>query len=294
VLNYRHLHYFWVVVKEGGFTRAAERLGIAVQTVSAQVRELEKSMGHQLLKPAGRGVTMTEAGQAAFIRAEEIFRIGRLIPEEVSQAATLKIARLAVGLSDDISKLAAHAILEPVLDTPSLRLLCHEGNYEQLLSALALHRLDLVLAGQPAPYNANLRLTSERLAEWPVDWYEPLSLALVRQDLPSFPHCLAELPVLLPIGHSALRAKLDAWFDAEGIRPRIVGEFADSALMAIFAARGMGVFPVSELRAGELTLLQGLQWLGRSEGVTEEIFGIQSQRGQHHPLAQQVLAAARR
>jgi len=292
VLNYRHLHYFWVVVKEGGFTRAAERLGIAVQTVSAQVRELEKAMGHQLLKPAGRGVTMTEAGEAAFIRAEEIFRIGRLIPEEVSQAATLKIARLAVGLSDDISKLAAHAILAPVLDTPSLRLLCHEGDYEQLLSALALHRLDLVLAGQPAPYNANLRLTSERLAEWPVDWYEPLSLA--RQDSPLFPHCLAELPVLLPIGHSALRAKLDAWFDAEGIRPRIVGEFADSALMAIFAARGMGVFPVSELRAGELTLLQGLQWFGRSEGVTEEIFGIQSQRGQHHPLAQQVLAAARR
>lgn len=76
MLNFRHLYYFWVVVKEGGFARAAGRLDMAVQTISAQVRELERSIGHQLLKPAGRGVTMTDAGQAAFARAEEIFRIG--------------------------------------------------------------------------------------------------------------------------------------------------------------------------------------------------------------------------
>ena len=63
-LNYRHLHYFWVVAKEGGFARAADRLGMAVQTISAQVRELERSLGHQLLKPEGRGLVLTEAGQA--------------------------------------------------------------------------------------------------------------------------------------------------------------------------------------------------------------------------------------
>ena len=73
-LNYRHLHYFWVVAKEGGFARAADRLGMAVQTISAQVRELEKSLGHQLLKPQGRGFSLTEAGEAAFARAEEIFQ----------------------------------------------------------------------------------------------------------------------------------------------------------------------------------------------------------------------------
>lgn len=52
MLNFRHLYYFWVVVKEGGFARAAQRLDMAVQTISAQVRELEKSLGHQLLRPA--------------------------------------------------------------------------------------------------------------------------------------------------------------------------------------------------------------------------------------------------
>jgi LysR family transcriptional activator of nhaA len=163
MLNYRHLYYFWVVTKEGGFARAAERLDMAVQTISAQVRELEKALGHQLLKPAGRGVAMTEAGQAAYARAEEIFQIGQAIPDEVREAASGKVARLAVGMSDGISKLAAHALLEPVLATPSLRLVCHEGEFEQLLAELALHHLDLVLAGQPAPRNPNLRLTSERL-----------------------------------------------------------------------------------------------------------------------------------
>jgi len=159
MLNYRHLHYFWVVTKEGGFARAAERLDMAVQTISAQVRELEKALGHQLLKPAGRGVALTEAGQAAFARAEEIFQLGQGIPDEVREAASGKVARLAVGLSDGISKLAAHALLEPVLSTPNLRLVCHEGEFEQLLSELALHHLDVVLAGQAAPRNPNLRPT---------------------------------------------------------------------------------------------------------------------------------------
>src|SRR5215813_4560136 len=154
MLNYRHLHYFWVVVKEGGFARAAERLDMAVQTISAQVRELEKSMGRQLLKPAGRGVTMTEAGQAAFARAEEIFHLGAALVEEVREAANEPAARLAVGLSDGISKLAAHALLAPVLETPALRLLCHEGEHGELLAELAQHRLDLVLACQPAPHNS--------------------------------------------------------------------------------------------------------------------------------------------
>lgn len=292
MLNYRHLYYFWVVVKEGGFARAAERLDMAVQTISAQVRELEKSLGHQLLKPAGRGVTMTESGQAAFRRAEEIFRLGQAIPDAVREAASGRVARLAVGLADGISKLAAHAILAPVLDTPALRLVCHEGEHEQLLAELALHKLDLVLASQPAPHNPTLRLTSERLVDSPVDWYGPAAL-VSKAARERFPQCLADLPVLLPTGHSALRARLDHWIESQGIRAHVVGEFEDSALMAVFAARGMGVFPLSEAGAGDLSLLRGLRWLGRPDGVHEEIHAIRSHRGQDHPLVLQVLDGVR-
>ena len=292
MLNFRHLYYFWVVAKEGGFARAAERLDMAVQTISAQVRELEKALGHQLLKPAGRGIALTDAGEAAFARAEAVFQIGQAIPEEVREAASAKVARLAVGFSDGISKLAAHAMLEPILATPSLRLVCHEGEVKQLLAELAMHHLDLVLAGQPAPNNPNLRLTSERLVQSPVEWYGPV--ALVRKaEVAEFPRSLDRLPVLLPTSHSALRFSLDRWFEAEGLRPRVVGEFEDSALMAVFAARGLGVFPVSRLGASDLALMRGLRLLGHSEGVSEEIHAIRSRRGQHHPLVTQLMNSAR-
>jgi LysR family transcriptional regulator, transcriptional activator of nhaA len=292
MLNYRHLHYFWVVTKEGGFARAAERLDMAVQTISAQVRELEKSLGQQLLKPAGRGGGGgTEAGHAAFARAEEIFQIGQVIADEVREAASGKVARLTVGMSDGISKLAAHALLEPVLSTPSLRLVCHEGEFEQLLAELALHQLDVVLAGQPAPRNPNLRLTSERLVESPVEWFGPAA-HVHKADREQFPQSLNRLPVLLPTGHSALRPALDRWFEAQGLRPRIVGEFEDSALMAVFAARGLGVFPVSRLGASDVGMMRGLRLLGRCDDVKEEIHAIRSRRGQHHPLVLQVIDAA--
>jgi len=289
MLNYRHLYYFWMVSKEGGFARAAERLDMAIQTISAQVHELEKSLGYQLLKPAGRGVALTDAGKAAFARAEEIFQIGQNLAEEVRAVASKRVIKLSVGFSDGISKLAAHSVLALVLDTPDLRLLCHEGEFEQLQSELALHRLDIVLAGQPAPPNPILRLTSERLVSSPVDWYGPENL-VNKSDVGMFPQSLEHLPVLLPTGHSVLRSSLDRWFVDRGLKPNIVGEFEDSALMSVFAARGLGVFPVSRLGTDDLGLMPGLRRLGQCEDLHEEIYAIQNRRGQQHPLVQQILA----
>jgi LysR family transcriptional regulator, transcriptional activator of nhaA len=289
MLNHRHLHYFWVVAKEGGFARAAERLDMAVQTVSAQVRALETSLGHPLLKPAGRGVVLTEAGHAALARAEEMFDIAQRIPDEVRAAAQGGV-RLAVGLSDGLSKLAAHALLEPVLRTPGLHLRCHEGEFEQLLGELSQHQLDLVLAGQAAPHNPNLRLTSTKLISANVDWWGPASL--VRKSVvQSFPASLNNLPVLLPTGHSTLRLSLDRWLETHALQPQVVGEFEDSALMAVFAARGMGVFPVSRLGAADVSLMRGLRLLGRCDDLSEEVHAICSRRGQQHPLVQHVVKA---
>ena len=286
-LNYRHLYYFWVVAKEGGMARAAQRLDIAIQTISSQVRELEKSLGHQLLKPEGRGLTLTEAGEAAYARAEEIFEIGQRIPREVADAAAGPAIRLSIGLSDGLSKLAAHSLLDPVLQTPGLRLVCHEGEFEHLMADLALHRLDLVLAGQAAPANPNMRLSSQWLASSPVGWYGAGQWVSVR-TCAGFPACLNELPVLLPTRDAPVRAALDRWFDDHDLMPQVVGEFEDSALMSVFAARGLGVFPVSALGAEDLSLMPGLALLGKTD-VKEDIHAIYSHRTRHHPLVQQLL-----
>lgn len=289
-LNYRHLHYFWVVAKEGGIARAAERLGMAVQTVSAQVRELERSLGHQLLKPQGRGVALTDAGRVAFERAEEIFQIGQAITREVRQAASSETVRLTVGMSDGLSKLAAHVLLEPILNTPGLKLVCYEGEFDELMAELALHQLDIVLAGVPAPHNPNLKVSSRLLVSSPVAWCGPSGL-VNKARTADFPHCLNELPVLLPTGHSPLRMALDAWFDAQDLSPRVVAEFEDSALLSVFAARGMGVFPISTLGLEDLQLVRGLRVLAQTE-INEDVHAIVTRRSQHHPLVRKIITSS--
>jgi LysR family transcriptional regulator, transcriptional activator of nhaA len=93
-------------------------------------------------------------------------------------------------------------------------------------------------------------------------------------------------------GQAVPRTTLENWFETQGLRPRIVGEFEDSALLAVFAARGRGVFPVSRLGADDIGLMRGLRLLGNRGGVKEEIHAIRSRRGQHHPLVQRVMRAA--
>src|SRR5690606_3812070 len=102
--NYRHLYYFWVVANEGSMSRAAARLGIAVQTLSAQVRALEGSLGHALLRPAGRGLALTEAGVAARRQADQIFQLGEELPTRVRDAAGTPTLRLALGVSDGLPR----------------------------------------------------------------------------------------------------------------------------------------------------------------------------------------------
>ena len=154
---------------------------------------------------------------------------------------------------------ARHAGLKP---------LCHEGKVDDLLAELALHRLDVVLACQPAPQNSNLRLSSERLMVSPVHWYGPSTL-VHKAQIDAFPASLGTLPLLLPTTHAAMRGRIDRWFESQDIRPRIVGEFEDSALLSLFAAQGLGVFPVTALGATDLAAMRGLRLLGRSDGLIE-------------------------
>ena len=138
--SYRHLYYFWIVAQEGGMSKAAARLDMAVQTVSAQVRELEKALGCQLLKPAGRGVALTEAGVLAARQAQQIFELGEALPTLLRQSALAPRVRLAVGMADGLPKLEVLRLLRPVLDVPDLHLICHDGEIDDLLADLEIGR----------------------------------------------------------------------------------------------------------------------------------------------------------
>ena len=287
--SYRHLYYFWVVGKEGGIARAAARLDMAVQTVSTQVRELERSLGYALLKPAGRGLVLTEAGVAAMRQAEQIFQLGEQLPACVRDAVSVPSVRLAVGISDGLPKLVVRSLMQPVIEEPHLRLLCHEGEIDDLLAELALHRLDVVLADRAPPPNVNVRVYSHSLGSSALAWYAPPSLVAAARR--GFPQSLAKVPVLLPTTHAAVRAPIDQWFERIGVRPNVVGEFEDSALLKTFGASGMGVFAAVEMVRDELIARYGVKRVGPCEGVAEHFFAIGTERKVHHPLVQRILQA---
>ena len=288
--SYRHLYYFWVVAQQGGMAKAAATLGMAVQTVSTQVRGLERALGQTLLKPAGRGLVLTEAGQAALHQADQIFALGGQLPQRVRDAVSAPSVRLAVGISDGLPKLVVRRLLQPVIDTPRLRLLCHEDEFDDLLGDLALHRLDVVLADRPAPSNPNLRLYSHALGSSPLAWYAPPALLAACQA--GFPQSLARVPVLLPTPHAASRQRLDLWFQRHGVLPQVVGEFEDSALLVTFAAAGMGVFPAAVDLDDKLTQRYGVQRVAACDGVDEHFFAIATEKRVLHPLVQRLLPRA--
>ena len=285
--SYRHLYYFWVVGKEGSITRAASRLGMAVQTVSTQVRELERALGHVLLKPVGRGLALTEAGQAAMRQADQIFALGEQLPGVVREAGHAPSVRLAVGISDGLPKLVVRSLLQPTLGTPRLRLLCHEGEFDDLLADIALHRLDVVLSDRPAVPGPTLKVHSHLLGSSELAWYAPPALAAAARR--GFPDSLSKVPVLLPTTHATARGLLDQWFERQGVRPNIGGEFEDSALLKTFGLGGMGVFPAVRLVQEDLVRTDGARLVGACEGVEERFFAIAPQRKLQHPLVQQLL-----
>ncbi len=289
-LNYKHLHYFWVVAQEGSITRAAERLGVAVQTISGQLSLLERHLGKALFNSQGRGLVISEAGRTALGYADQIFQLGEALVDAVQRSDSESTLRLRAGISDGIPKLLAYGLLSKVTSMPGdVRLICDEGEFETLLADLALHRLDVVLTDRPAPFGGNLKVFSTRLGNFETGLFA--SPQWHQRYAAGFPQSLEAAPLLLPTRHNALRGRIDRWLESTGIRPKIVGEFEDSALLNTFGRGGLGIFPAPLALADEVASQFEAMPLGAMQGVSEQIYAISNERRIHHP-AIEVLCAA--
>ena len=281
-LNYKHLHYFWVVAHEGSMTRAAERLGVAVQTISGQLSLLERNLGKALFVSQGRGLALSDAGRLALGYADQIFQLGEALEGAVRGADSANTLRLRAGISDGIPKLLAYRLLASVLAMPDdVRLICNEGSFEPLLAELALHHLDLVLTDRPAPVGGNLKVFSTRLGDFAAGLFG--SSALVERYAPGFPGSLNGAPLFLPTRQNALRGRIDRWIENIGIHPRIVGEFQDSALLGTFGRAGLGLFPAPLVLAEQAAEQLNARPLGEMAGVSEQIYAISNERRIRHP-----------
>ena len=290
-LNYKHLHYFWVVAHEGSMTRAAERLGVAVQTISGQLSLLERSLGKALFVSQGRGLALSDAGRVALGFADQIFQLGEALEDAVHSSGSGNVLRLRAGISDGIPKLLAYQLLEAVLAMPEdVRLICSEGSFEPLLAELALHHIDLVLTDRPAPAGGNLKVFSTQLGDYAAGLFG--SAALVERYAAGYPQSLDDAPLFLPGRQNALRGRIDRWLEGIGIRPRIVGEFQDSALLTTFGRAGLGFFPAPLVLAGQVASQLDAVPLGEMSGVSEQIYAISNDRRIRHPAIEVLCASA--
>ena len=289
-LNYRHLLYFWAVAKEGSITRAAERLGLSVQTISTQLGQLERQLGQALLAPQGRSLVLTEAGRRALVHAEQIFQLGEKLRQELAENQITR-PRLAVGVTDAVPKLVAFRLLESVLLPPlSVKLECIEGDFERLLGELALNRLDLLIADQSAPHRANLKFDSHLLANVEVALYAGAALQGSNFSA-GFPQRLNDAPMLLPARGNPLRSAIDAWFAARDLRPLVVGEFTDSALLKTFGRAGLGLFPAPAGMHEDIAAQFSAIPVGTLHGVSESWYAISTHRRVQHPAVALIQAA---
>jgi len=288
-INFRHLYFFWVVAKEGGITRAATRLGLAVQTISTQLAQLEQSLGKSLFMQQGRTLVLTEAGRLALGYADQIFLLGEQMAEALGEADSAR-TRLSVGISDSLPKLTAFRLLEATMHLPNpVRLVCYEDQFDALLADLALHKLDVVLTDRAVRSGTTLRVFSHMVFESATIVVGAPALAAVYAK--GFPASLVGAPFLLPTRNNALRGRIDEWFDQHQVRPDVVGEFEDNALLNTFGRRGAGLFFAPAALQGDIEEQFGAKLVGQVPQVREQVFAISNERKIKHPAVEAILAS---
>jgi LysR family transcriptional regulator, transcriptional activator of nhaA len=291
-LNFHHLLYFWTVVRMGGVAAGARELRLAQPTVSGQLRVLEHTLGEKLLVRQGRGVVPTEMGKLVFRYADEIFGLGRELQDTLRGRSLARAPRLHVGVADALPKVLVRRLLEPALSLADpVSLVCTEDKIEGLLADLAQFRLDLVLADAPAPPTVKIKAFSHLLGETDVTWFATRTLA--KRWRRGFPGSLDGAPVLLPTEPSSLRRALDAWFDELGVRPRIVAELEDGALLTAFGATGAGLFCAPTAVRDDVRRQHDVVAIGRARRVVERVYAISIERRLRHPAVLAISQQAR-
>ena len=291
-LNYHHLLYFWTVVREGGVSKAATKLRLSQPTISAQVRMLEDGLGERLLQRQGRTVALTDVGRMVYRYADEIFGVGRELMESLRGRPAGRPAQLTVGVANAVQKLIVYRLLRPAMRGPEpIQIVCREDNAEQLVAQLATHAYDVVIADAPAPPHVRVKVFNHLLGESAMAFFAPPRLAA--RVKARFPESLASAPVLLPTMNTALRRSLDEWFERKNLRPNVVGEFEDSALMSVFGQAASAVFPAPAVIGREVSRLYGVRLVGRVDAVRERYYAISVERRLKHPGVLAITSAAR-
>ena len=230
-LNYHHLRYFWMIANEGHLTRAAERLHVSQSALSIQLRQLEESLGQSLFTREGKRLLLTEAGRIALDYANAIFRSGdELISLMHGQAARRQLVR--IGAVATLSRNFQIELVRPLLDREDVELILRAGSLPELLRQLHTHTIDLVLSNRPVPRDAEANWDCHLVEEQPVSL---VGRPIFESSPFRFPEDLTDTSLLLPSIESEIRTAFDFLLEQAGIRPRVIAEVDDMAMLRLLA-----------------------------------------------------------
>ncbi len=280
-----------MVAREGSIAKASKQLLLAQPTITGQIRALEGSLGQKLFARSGRNLVLTEVGRLVYRYANEIFSLGRELTDVLKGRPAERPVRLVVGVSDAMPKLIAFLLLQPALKlSDPVQIICHEDHPERLLAELATFELDLVLTDAPVGPLARVRAFSHLLGSCGISLFGTAAVAAKYRK--GFPASLDGAPFLLPAENAVLRRSLEQWFRAQGISPRVVGEFKDSALLKTFGQAGIGVFAAPAVTEKDVKRQYGVSVLGRTDSVIERFYAITVDRKLKHPAVVAIAEAA--
>lgn len=285
-LNYHHLRYFWAVAHEGKLTRAARRLNVSQSALSTQVKKLEDQLGHALFEREGRRLKLTEAGRVALDYADTVFEAGDELV--MTMQGHLESARkvLRVGAITTLSRNFQIALLRPLIGREDVEVIVRSGTMRELLSQLEAHAIDLVLANQPAARDAGTSWYSHLLQEQRVSIVGPPELS----DGPiRFPDDLASFPILLPSLDSDVRVAFDKIMELAGIRPNILAEIDDMAMLRLFARDSHCLALVPPVVVRDELIHGALIEYCKIPQITESFYAITQRRRFPNPLVREVL-----
>ena len=291
-LNYHHLNYFWTVAREGGVAAASRKLGVGRPSISMQLKSLETFFGAPLFHRRGRYLELTETGRLVYGYAEDIFATGRELIDAVRNRPTGRALTFRVGIADVMPKMVAFNLLLPALDADErVSLVCTEDQPDRLFAALAVHDIDLVLSDIALPPGLDVRAYNHRVGESTTSLFAVPALA--RKLKRGFPESLDGAPFLIPSQSAGNRRSLERWFDEVDVRPTIVGEFEDSALLKVFGQAGRGVFPAPTVVADQVCAQYNVRVLGELDSVRERFYAISPERRIKHPAVVRIVENAK-
>lgn len=237
-LNYHHLRYFWAVAHEDSLTKAAERMNLSQSALSAQIRKLEQEVGHALFERINKKLLLTEAGRIVLDYADVIFKTGDELVSTLRGQPLADRQVLRVGALTTLSRNFQLEFLQPLVGRPDVELIVRSGTMPDLIAQLEIHSLDVVLANSAPPRDARSPLRSHLLDEQPVSL---VGQPQARKRKFRFPDDLATEAVLLPSLDSDIRLAFDRLLERAGIRPIILAEVDDMAMLRLLARERDGL-----------------------------------------------------